>query len=183
MHWRRKWQPSPVFLPGESQGQRSLVGCRLWGSIPGSGGSRGEGNGNLWHPVFLPGKSHGQRRLAGSGDTARLMQSPVCPTNTVFCCPVSMSHRALQGGGTRCHPARPAQRCLPSHCTHGRTHGCLTTWCPRSWSRCCCRPGNGSRRDNLVRGVEAVTTGPWLPGTTCRYPRPLTHLCEPTAPG
>ena len=31
MHWRRKWQPTPVFLPGESQGQRSLVGCRLWG--------------------------------------------------------------------------------------------------------------------------------------------------------
>ena len=31
MHWRRKWQPIPVFLPGESQGQGSLVGCRLWG--------------------------------------------------------------------------------------------------------------------------------------------------------
>ena len=31
MHWRRKWQCTPVFLPGESQGQRSLVGCRLWG--------------------------------------------------------------------------------------------------------------------------------------------------------
>ena len=28
--WRRKWQPIPVFLPGESQGQRSLVGCHLW---------------------------------------------------------------------------------------------------------------------------------------------------------
>ena len=28
IHWRRKWQPSPVFLPGESQGQQSLVGCR-----------------------------------------------------------------------------------------------------------------------------------------------------------
>ena len=28
---RRKWQPTPVFLPGEFQGQRSLVGCRLWG--------------------------------------------------------------------------------------------------------------------------------------------------------
>ena len=28
MHWRRKWQPTPVFLPGESQGR---VGCRLWG--------------------------------------------------------------------------------------------------------------------------------------------------------
>ena len=31
MRWRRKWQPTPVFLPGESQGQGSLVGCRLWG--------------------------------------------------------------------------------------------------------------------------------------------------------
>ena len=30
MHWRRKWQPTPVFLPGESQGQGSLVGCRRW---------------------------------------------------------------------------------------------------------------------------------------------------------
>ena len=31
MRWRRKWQPTPVFLPGESQGRGSLVGCRLWG--------------------------------------------------------------------------------------------------------------------------------------------------------
>ena len=31
MPWRRKWQPTPVFLPRESQGWGSLVGCRLWG--------------------------------------------------------------------------------------------------------------------------------------------------------
>ena len=31
MPWRRKWQPTPVFLPGESRGQRSLVGCSPWG--------------------------------------------------------------------------------------------------------------------------------------------------------
>ena len=31
MHWKRKWQPTPVFLPRESQGCGSLVGCRLWG--------------------------------------------------------------------------------------------------------------------------------------------------------
>ena len=31
MHWRRKWQPTPVFLPGESQGRGSLAGCHLWG--------------------------------------------------------------------------------------------------------------------------------------------------------
>ena len=28
--WRRKWQPTPVFLPGESHGWRGLVGCGLW---------------------------------------------------------------------------------------------------------------------------------------------------------
>ena len=31
MHWRRKWQPTPVFLPGESQGRGSLVGHRVGG--------------------------------------------------------------------------------------------------------------------------------------------------------
>ena len=56
MHWRRKWQPTPVFLPGESQGRRSLVGCRLWGLAESDTTERlhfhfslsctGEGNGN-----------------------------------------------------------------------------------------------------------------------------------------
>ena len=31
MHWKRKWQPTPVFLPRESWGWGSLVGCHLWG--------------------------------------------------------------------------------------------------------------------------------------------------------
>ena len=30
MNWRRKWQPTSVFLPGEFHGQRSLVGYSLW---------------------------------------------------------------------------------------------------------------------------------------------------------
>ena len=58
MHWRRKWQPTPVFLPGESQGQRSLLGCRLWGS---------HRVGHDWLPtlVFLgiPGGSAGKAHL------------------------------------------------------------------------------------------------------------------------
>jgi len=29
--WRRKWQPTPVFLPGKSHGWRSLVGYSPWG--------------------------------------------------------------------------------------------------------------------------------------------------------
>ena len=31
MPWKRKWQPAPVFLPGESHGQRGLVGYSLQG--------------------------------------------------------------------------------------------------------------------------------------------------------
>ena len=31
MHWRRKWQPTPVYLPGKFHGQRSLVDCSPWG--------------------------------------------------------------------------------------------------------------------------------------------------------
>ena len=34
-HWRRKRQPTPVFLRGESQGRGSLVGCHLWGCTVG----------------------------------------------------------------------------------------------------------------------------------------------------
>ena len=29
--WRRKWQPTPLFLPGKSHGQRILAGCSPWG--------------------------------------------------------------------------------------------------------------------------------------------------------
>ena len=56
IRWRRKWQPTPVFLPGESQGLGSLVGCRLWGHTELDTTERlpfqfslsciGEGNGN-----------------------------------------------------------------------------------------------------------------------------------------
>ena len=35
MHWRKKWQPTPVFLPGESQGQWGLVDC-ITGEVPSS---------------------------------------------------------------------------------------------------------------------------------------------------
>ena len=31
MHWRRKWHPTPVFLPGKSHGQRNPVGYNPWG--------------------------------------------------------------------------------------------------------------------------------------------------------
>ena len=86
MHWKRQWQPTPVFLPGESQGRGSPVGCCLWGRTESdttewlhfhfSLSCIGEGNGNplqcsclenprdggaLWSAVY--GISQSQTRL------------------------------------------------------------------------------------------------------------------------
>ena len=63
MKWRRKWQPTPVFLSGESQGWGSLVGCRLWCRTESDTTERlhfhfslsriGEGNGNPLQCSYL----------------------------------------------------------------------------------------------------------------------------------
>ena len=69
--WRRQWQPTPVFLPGESQGWRSLVGCSPWGREELDILSDFTFTFMHWRrkwqptPVFLPGESQGQRSLLG----------------------------------------------------------------------------------------------------------------------
>ena len=60
-YWRRQWQPTPVLLPGKSQGQKSLVGCSPWGHeesdttewlhFPISLSYIGKGNGNPLHSL------------------------------------------------------------------------------------------------------------------------------------
>ena len=73
-HWKRTWPPTPVFLPGEPQGRRSLVGCRLWGrteSDTTEATSLSLFTFTHWKrtwpptPVFLPGESQGRRSLVG----------------------------------------------------------------------------------------------------------------------
>ena len=54
MHWRRKWQPIPVFLPGESQGRGSLVGCHLWGRRVGHDWSDLAAAAGAWEVKNLP---------------------------------------------------------------------------------------------------------------------------------
>ena len=78
MHWRRKWQPTPVFLPGESQGRGCLVGCCLWGRTESDTTEATQQQcwvfqRRRWHPtpVLLPGKSQGQRSLVGCSPWGR----------------------------------------------------------------------------------------------------------------
>ena len=73
LHWRRKWQPTPVFLPGESHGWRSPVGCSPWGHSESDRTERLHFHFHLHalekematHSIFLPGESQGQGSLVG----------------------------------------------------------------------------------------------------------------------
>ena len=81
MHWRRKWQPTPVFLPEESQGQGSLVGFRLWGHTESDTTERlhfhfslsciGEGNGNPLQCSWLKNPRDGGAWLASVSGAAQ----------------------------------------------------------------------------------------------------------------
>ena len=66
--WRRKWQPTPVLLPGKFHGRRSLVGYSPWDRKQlGTTEQLGLARRRKWQrtPVFLPGKSYGRRSLSG----------------------------------------------------------------------------------------------------------------------
>ena len=74
--WRRRWQPTPVLLPGKSHGWRSLVGSSPWSRKELDMTERLHFHFSLftfmrwrrkWQPtpVFMPGKSHGPRSLVG----------------------------------------------------------------------------------------------------------------------
>ena len=108
MHWRRKWQPTPVFLPGESQGRGSLVGCHLWGHKESDTTEQlhfhfsliciGEGNGNSlqcsclenprdggawWAAIYGVTKSQIQlKRLSSSSSSSPQIQIFDCRTET-----------------------------------------------------------------------------------------------------
>ena len=78
LHWRRKWQPTPVFLPGESQGWGSLVGCRLWGRTVGHDSS------DLAAAAYITSLNHIRLSLS-SGERyywfsqVVLVKEPACP--------------------------------------------------------------------------------------------------------
>ena len=68
MHWRRKWQPTPVSLPGESQGQRGLVSCHLWGGtvVATCSGKQthSEGQCRQWSAVYYTGEPKAESPLS-----------------------------------------------------------------------------------------------------------------------
>ena len=105
LHWRRQWHPTPVLLPGKSHGQRSLVGCRPWGSKESdttewlhfhfSLSCIGEGNGNplqcsclenprdggaWWAAVYGVAQSRTRlKQLSSSSSSSRLNYQHISP--------------------------------------------------------------------------------------------------------
>ena len=112
MHWRRQWQPTPVFLSGESQGPESLVGCRLWGCTESDTTEWLSSSSMMyiwrrkWQPtsVFLFGEFHGQKSLAcyspwghKESDTTKQLTLSLSP---VLCTLPSKPHRCQKRGST-----------------------------------------------------------------------------------
>ena len=152
MHWRRQWHPTPVFLPGESQGRQSLVGCRLWGRTesdtagatqqqqqrPGSlPGSRVGGSTLLplsWSAELFAGGA--SEELTWGRDDHKKKEKERNPGFFLFCI-TDTSKRALSLGGSE----RDLRR-LIKH-----------TWPSSSWRRCCWPPS--------CSGKEGGAVGDW----------------------
>ena len=112
--WRRKWYPSPVFLPGESHGQRSLVGCSTWGckesdtterlntclaeSQEKSGWSWVRSRGRKTFPRHSQGRGLGTS-LSGSPQLRPLLRGLTCISNEQVSNPLSVLLPSLAGGG------------------------------------------------------------------------------------
>ena len=81
MHWRRKWQPTPVFLPGESQGRRSLVGCSPWGRTESdtTEATWQAGRQALCICEFFPSSSGGKESACNAGNPALIPGSGRSP--------------------------------------------------------------------------------------------------------
>ena len=74
-HWRRKWQPTPVFLPGESHGQRSLEGHGPWGQ-----GELDTTEVTKHARTHLPDR----RKVHGKCKLIITINHPATPSNTLF---------------------------------------------------------------------------------------------------
>ena len=82
MHWRRKWQPTPVFLPGESQGWGSLVGCCLWGhteSDTEATQQQQQQQQQQLQPMEIPGHSDGKESTYNARDLGSIPESERSP--------------------------------------------------------------------------------------------------------
>ena len=93
-HWRRKWQPTPVFLPGESQGWGSLVGCCLWGRTESDTTEATQQQQQQQVKTFLP----GSKRLLISwlqSPSAVILEPPKIKSATVYTVSPSICHEVM----------------------------------------------------------------------------------------
>ena len=68
MHWRRKWQPTPMFLPGESQKRGSLVGYCLWGRTEPDTTEATQQQQYLWRSIKVLSGEGGDRKYEENED-------------------------------------------------------------------------------------------------------------------
>ena len=120
--WRRKWQPTPVFLAGEPQGRQSLVGCRLWGRTE-SDTTEATAAADSCLPLKpnLQAQLRGPANLQALAESLRAPQTTVCALPQVGTCP-GPSHRLPQACAIQehkpCYPRKGWSRSQPQSQKH-----------------------------------------------------------------
>ena len=112
--WRKEWQPTPVFSPGEFNGQRSLVGYSLWGH------KESQRDGHDWISAVQQHKS-----------ALCVHMSPLSWTSYCLpCSPTPLGHHRAPGRASELYSSFP----LAIHFTHGNVHvsGLLSQFVPLS---------------------------------------------------
>ena len=110
--WKREWQPTPVILPGEFHGQRSLAGCSPWGHEESDSTCPASGKSKVTSIVGGGGSAHllrGRGRSPWAEPWAEVLQKPRLTLKKFFC-PV---FEVQKKNGSACHCCCAiAQSCL-----------------------------------------------------------------------
>ena len=156
MNWRRQWPPTPVLLPGESHGWRSLVGCSPWGHEQSDTTERlhfhfslsciGEGNGNplqcsclenprdrgaWWAAVYGVAQSRTRlKRLAAAAELWIPEFKRISRCKTKLC--VRVHAKSLQLHPILCNPMDCS---LPGSSVHGILQLSILEWVTIPFSR------------------------------------------------
>ena len=89
--WSRKWQPTPILLPGKSHGQRSLTGCSPWGHRIGRSWAHGDTTEHT-HTCLLSVRAHFS--LLFSSSLARIIN--LCKKPLTFRIWMSLEQNEIQ---------------------------------------------------------------------------------------
>ena len=156
MHWRRKWQFTPVFLPGESQGRGSLVGCRLWVRIESDTTEATQQQQQVLFKkaICAPTFTAAVITTAPNGSKPSVHQRMTGKHNSVWTCHSRWFSLKEEGGSDPCcNPDEPGRHCAQWE----KPHKTRQTLCDPTYRRCFEEADPDTESGRVVTGLGEVS--------------------------